>query len=208
MCESKGLPDKLPDSNLVILFLDKINRTSLVIFANAPGWISEMRLLDMFTERSLGCVARTRGLSLSREKTLLCMWFKCDTGTLFVVIFRTNLGNCTKVTDACWCRKNAVNIAFQPFFASKSASPAWTGIFSRRSENSLNKAISITFLNIYWSFMNMQSRLQNYSESNWQKKYWMGAVLEFHFSTMHHFPFLCVNMYWKIWFKRDKFPQA
>lgn len=69
----EGLPDKLPESSLVSLFLERIRRTRRVMLAKAPGCISAIRLFDMFTDNSLGWVARTSGLSLSEKKRIVKM---------------------------------------------------------------------------------------------------------------------------------------
>ena len=45
---------RLLASSLVILFLVRMSLTSLVMLVKAPDWMSEIRLLEMFTERSLG----------------------------------------------------------------------------------------------------------------------------------------------------------
>ena len=62
-------PDKLFRSRLVILFFDKMSLTSRVMLVKAPGWMSEMRLLDMLTDSSLGWVLRTRGVRESGRQT-------------------------------------------------------------------------------------------------------------------------------------------
>ena len=62
---NKILPMRLLASSLVILFLVRMSLTSLVMLVKAPDWMSEIRLLEMFTERSLGWLANTSGVRRS-----------------------------------------------------------------------------------------------------------------------------------------------
>ena len=65
-----------------ILFLVIMSRTILVIFVKAPFWISWIKLLVRFTDKSFGCVDRASGVSRSA---------KGDDSMLFVSNFKDDL---------------------------------------------------------------------------------------------------------------------
>ena len=69
-----NLPERTSSLISFNLFLVKIKRTNLVMFKNAPFWISSIRLLVRFTERSLGWVRKARGVRVS--ESILMLWLE------------------------------------------------------------------------------------------------------------------------------------
>ena len=62
------LPDNTWSPIRWILFLVKISLTILVMLVKAPFWISVIKLLVRFTDKSLVCVENTSGVKRSEKK--------------------------------------------------------------------------------------------------------------------------------------------
>ena len=62
------LPDKTVSSIWDILFLVRMSLTILVMLVKAPFWISWIKLLVRFTDKSLGCVDKANGVRRSVKK--------------------------------------------------------------------------------------------------------------------------------------------
>ena len=62
------LPDNTWSPIREILFLVKISLTILVMLEKAPFWISVIKLLVRFTDKSLVCVENTSGVRRSEKK--------------------------------------------------------------------------------------------------------------------------------------------
>ena len=71
------LPDKTVSSILEILFLVRMSLTILVMLVKAPFWISWIKLLVRFTDKSLGCVDRASGVSRSAKGDDSMIFFLC-----------------------------------------------------------------------------------------------------------------------------------
>ena len=84
------LPIKLDGSSFVILFLVRISLTSLVMLVKAPGCMLLIRLLDTFTDNSLGWVRSTRGV---RESEINHYYYYAHVPTLLVPLLHSEVVN-------------------------------------------------------------------------------------------------------------------
>ena len=87
----------------MILFLVRMSLTSLVMLVKAPGWMLLIKLLDTFTDNSLGWLLRTRGV---RESEINHYYYYAHVPTLLVPLLHSEVVNAKVI-------KNTVGFCFE-----------------------------------------------------------------------------------------------